>query len=486
MRRLAQYLVPFCILLAQKPVKAQQASGNTAGGVIYSTADGGHTPVTDSTVLFNIKEIHIEGAKQTRPKIIHRELGFAQGQQYALNVLVDRFRQAKVNLMNTGLFLDVVVALKSLQGYDASILISVKERWYIFPMPFARVVDRGLQDWARNQNMDMNRIKYGIKVTHRNFTGRNDRATLDFTHGYTRQVGLRYTGLQLDRRLHWTANLSVEFGKNRDVMYATEEGRRLNFKDPARFVHSYFRTGIEAVYRPGIFTRHTFGLGYNNENISDSVFRMNPAFAFQKGRVHFVDLYYRMQYFGVDFIPYPTKGKAVDLLVNKRGLMPDFNLWQATLRTWVTWPLGRKWYLNNNNVAHVKLPFKQPFITQGFLGVGNTYMQGYENFFIDGVAGGYTKWSISKNIINTTFHINSNRIKKLSIIPFKVYAKTFANVGYVYNQENFKPNLFNNRPLYSGGVGLDVILFYDMMLKLEWSWNHLGQNGLYLHNKNYL
>ena len=35
--------------------------------------------------------------------------------------------------------------------------------------------------------------------------------------------------------------------------------------------------------------------------------------------------------------------------------------------------------------------------------------------------------------------------------------------------------------LYSAGVGLDIIAFADLVIKIEWSFNEIGQNGLYLH-----
>jgi hypothetical protein len=37
--------------------------------------------------------------------------------------------------------------------------------------------------------------------------------------------------------------------------------------------------------------------------------------------------------------------------------------------------------------------------------------------------------------------------------------------------------------LYSTGIGIDVLTLYDFTLKLEWSFNQLGQNGLFLHRK---
>jgi len=65
-----------------------------------------------------------------------------------------------------------------------------------------------------------------------------------------------------------------------------------------------------------------------------------------------------------------------------------------------------------------------------------------------------------------------------------MYAKVYGNAGYAYNPEP-GDNLLCNRMLYSAGVGLDMVTFYDFIIRVEWSFNQLGQNDIYLHRKNY-
>jgi hypothetical protein len=36
--------------------------------------------------------------------------------------------------------------------------------------------------------------------------------------------------------------------------------------------------------------------------------------------------------------------------------------------------------------------------------------------------------------------------------------------------------------LYSLGGGFDIVTLYDLHLRLEYSFNQLGENGLFLHN----
>ena len=67
----------------------------------------------------------------------------------------------------------MIVSLKSLEGYNAHVNIEVRERWYIFPVPFVKTVDRSFGEWVKDQDMDMNRVNYGIRIRHYNATGRN-------------------------------------------------------------------------------------------------------------------------------------------------------------------------------------------------------------------------------------------------------------------------------------------------------------------------
>jgi hypothetical protein len=68
-------------------------------------------------------------------------------------------------------------------------------------------------------------------------------------------------------------------------------------------------------------------------------------------------------------------------------------------------------------------------------------------------------------------------------IPFRIYATVFGDGGYAYNAD-FKSNSLVNRMLYTTGFGVDVVTFYDLNFRLDYSFNQLGQNGLFLHIRN--
>lgn len=463
---------------------ANSQVGLALSGVIYSTEE--NVPVPDSTASYNIKEIVIEGNNKTRDKIILRELSFSKNEQYPLNELIEKFEKAKKQLLNTALFMDVAVSLLAIDGSEASVQITVRERWYIFPMPYVDVVDRSMQEWIKRHDMDLDRVNYGMRVTHKNLTGHNDRFYMNLTNGYSKQVTAKYDHVYLDKKLQWSTNLSVTYGKRREITYANIGHRHFSYKDESQFVHSYFGANVEISYRKAIRSSHTFGIGYRNDNISDTVFKMSPGFSTQKQRLSYPEIYYGWSYSNVDFIPYPTRGFRSDLSLNKKGFFGDMNLWQAIARTSASFPVTPKSFFNVRATGVLKLPFDQPFVNQAFVGAHGMYLQGYEDFVIDGVAGGFTKLTFTRELFKTRVRVRSEKIKRLNDIPIKAYAKVFGNSGYIYQKNPHPLNMLNNQLLYSGGVGIDIVLFYDLTFRFEWSLNHLGQNGLYLHDRRYL
>jgi outer membrane protein assembly factor BamA len=472
-----------CFLTVVCSVCCAKAQVNLAADALLHTTDEG-TAVSDSTAQFTIKDIVITGNRKTKDYIVLRELPFKKAEHYSLKALVEKFELTRQQLMNTGLFRNVVVSLKGVQGYDAYVAIDLKERWYIYPIPLVKTVDRNINDWVVTQKMDLKRINYGLKLTHKNFTGRNDRLHANFVNGFTKHVSLRYDGLYLDKALKWSANVGVSLGQNHEIPYNTVNDKQVAYRNNNEFVNSFFRSQFEVTYRPAIRTRHTFGIGYSYEDVADTLFQLNSKYSFQSNVVRFPELFYKLSHYNVDLIAYPRKGFIAEGSLVKKGVCSDINLWQLAALGSGYWPLNEKYVLNLRAAGMLKMPFRQTYITKQFLGYNNMFMQGYEYNVVDGVAGGYVKAILARQIFNTVLRLPVKRIERLNHIPVALYAKVYGNTGYVYNPEpGF--NSLNNRLLYSGGAGLDIVLFNDFVIKLEYSANQFGQKGLYLHRRDH-
>jgi outer membrane protein assembly factor BamA len=473
------------ILTIRQSVTAQSSMGEQtlafATDIINNIPDSNYS-IPDSNA-YVIRNITITGNKKTKPNIILREVAFEINETYTLEEIVKRFAKARKQLMNTGLFGEVVVSLKSISGLDVFVNIHVSEKWYIWPKPYLKSVDRTFQEWWSETNRSMDRINYGIKLSYNNFTGRNDKLKINLMNGYTKQLSVQYYGLFLDNELKWSTNLGFTLGKNREVNYMTMNNRMVAYTNNDQYLRSYFTWFAQVNFRPAIKTTHTFGIGYNYEDFADTIYKLNPQFSEQPNLIRYSEVFYRLSYFDVDFIPYPTKGRIAEITLKKKGFNDPVNLWQLTAKTSHSWPVSKNYFFNFRTVSTLKLPFKQPYATKQFMGHEDQYMQGYEYYVVDGVAGGYAKATLTRPIFNKLFRFPV-KSKRLSQVPLKLFAKTFVNGGYVYNDRPGQ-NELTNKLLYSGGDGLDIILFTDFIVKFEWSFNRLGENGLYLHKRNY-
>ena len=116
------------------------------------------------------------------------------------------------------------------------------------------------------------------------------------------------------------------------------------------------------------------------------------------------------------------------------------------------------------------------------LGYNDVFIQGYEYYVVDGVAGAYLKTSITRELFKFNIGLPGNSLVENRKIPFRIFAKLFGNTGYVHNPEPGN-NLLANRLLSSAGVGIDILTIYDFIFKIEWTFNQLGQNGVFLHRR---
>lgn len=479
---LGRFVVIMCFLfVSSNSVFSQQQLSDT----LITISQQSPVVKEDSTQPFRIRKIYITGNRKTKDAFIFREMPFKQGESYLLSDLVKKFEDARRLLLSTALFHTVVVALKEFEEYDVDVVVEVKERWYLVALPFFKFVDRNFNQWLVEQNAKLDRVNYGIKVLNSNFSGNKDKLNIWLMNGYTKQVSVSYDRLYIDKKMKLGLNTSVALGKNREINLNTINNKQQFFRDTNNFVRSFFRANVELTYRRAIKTRHSFGISYTKENVTDSVISLNPSF-FKNGRdkIEFPDIFYSLSYVDVDYIPFPLKGYMAEVSFRKSGFNSTMNLWNFSVKSFASWQVAKKTFFGLKASGILKLPFKQPFYNQRLLGYNDFYMQGYEYFVVDGVAGGYLKTSLTREILNFNIHAKKKNKEDLFNIPIRIYAKVYGNAGYMHNNSP-GTNTLNNRMLYSGGIGLDFITHYDFIIKLEWSFNQIGQNDLYLHRKSY-
>ncbi|MCW3079164.1 POTRA domain-containing protein [Segetibacter sp.] len=442
-------------------------------------------PVDSFSVVVTVSDVVVTGFKKTKPYIIQREVPFKKGQSLASNELTDKLKLGKQQLMNTSLFVDVDIRAVKIDSEHISINIHVKERWYLFPIPYFRIVSRNFNTWWVEENRSLDRVEYGLKFMQNNVSGRNDNLNLWMVSGYTQQFSLRYDNPNIDNKLKNGINIGFGFKRNRELNYGMDSARpnKISFvKQADRFLLNEHYVDFAYTYRPAIRTRHTFRASYGNVVVDDSVVKLNPTyFAYYGTRSRHFDLSYNLSYINLDYAPYPLKGFSGEAGIFKRfGNGSNFS--QLSGRGNYNIRLSPASYMQFQAAGILRFPFNQPYISNNLLGSTSLYMRGLEYYVIEGVAGGVGRATIKNEILS--FNLRSPlKSKTHDKIPFRVFLKAFGDVGYSYTP-NYGISRLNNKLLRTWGFGVDIVTFYDVVLRFEYSYNQLGDNSLFFHTQN--
>ncbi|MGG9970558.1 POTRA domain-containing protein [Ferruginibacter sp. SUN002] len=429
-----------------------------------------------------VRKIFVTGNKKTKSYIISREMQIKEGDSIPVVLLKKRIDDARRFVYNTTLFNEVTVKVDTLSNDQIDITTEVKERWYIFPLPQFQLVDRSISDWINNHDADLERVNYGIKFVHYNLTGRRDQLRLTALNGFSRSLSFSYTQPYSNKALTEGFSISSGFVQTRELAFRTSYNNKLLVFRPGGFINKLWLLSAVYIKRQGVKNRYSLGITYSNLAVPDSIpTKYNPNFFNSTAaRQHLFDFSFAYQYVDVDNIAYPLIGDNYFATVVKRGFgfNGGVNLLQFEAGASKYIHLRRGWYLSLLSAAKIKLPFEQAFINQRALGYGEVFLRGMENYVVDGVVYALAKNTLKKKIVS--FKINLPiKSKTFNKIPVTIFAKTYSDIGYVYNKLQYD-TYFNKRFLYTGGFGIDVLTVYDSSLKLEYSFNQLGENGLFL------
>jgi hypothetical protein len=72
--------------------------------------------------------------------------------------------------------------------------------------------------------------------------------------------------------------------------------------------------------------------------------------------------------------------------------------------------------------------------------------------------------------------------KAFKEMPLQPYFNLNYDIGYV-NDPFAADNPLSNHTISGGGPGMCLVLYHTFALHLEYSFNELGENGLFLHTK---
>jgi outer membrane protein assembly factor BamA len=422
--------------------------------------------------------IEISGNTKTKYLIILRELPFKVGDSMSSEQMKPAFIKAKQQLLNTQLFVDVNIDTTQIDN-TIHIRVNVKERWYLFPVPYFRLVDRNFNQWWVDQNRSLDRVNYGIKFTQNNVSGRNDNINVWLITGYNKQFSARYTLPFIDKKLTKGFSIGFAYATQKELNIGTVNNKQVFFKHSTD-AKKLWRFDVAYTYRPDTKKRNTLRLSYSNESIADTILKFQknyyPGQAISQKAL---DISYRYQFMDVSNISYPTAGNYTDLFFLKRIATKAQSLFQMSARQLYAKKVSNTSFLLFDMSGVYKSPFDSVFSNARLIGYGGMQLRGLEYYVVDGTAGVVSRNAFHYNVKNWILH-NPLQTKTHDQIPIRLYFKLFADAGYAYHKYAASSNSLSNTLLYTYGAGLDVVSVYDFVFRIEYSRNQLGRDGLYL------
>ncbi len=441
----------------------------------------------DSASRYRVNSVQLIGNKKTKDKIVLRELIKKEGDTLTLRNYEYIKRRGEFNIFNTQLFIyDSIQSKINDSSKTIDYTIKMKERWYIWPIPFVDYLDRNINSWWKTK--DPGRLAYSMQLYLDNFSGVKDRLMLQFRTGYANQLLVNYRLPYLNEKQTLGAYVQYAFNEFNKLSYATLNNTQQFVVDDADHLRTDNSIRAGFFLRPRLFEYHAFDIGSYRVRISDHLRSLNEFYLKEPSNtMNYISVSYRGTFDNRDNKIYPLNGTVLDIIVSKDGLdiSDDSPLdYAQTILTYKQFiPLHPKF-----NVASlwrgrlVNTEQRVPYIYNQALGYSN-FIRGYEYNVIDGQNYFLTKNSIRYQLIKPKFHEVGalKKMKAFSTIPFYAYLNAFVDAGYVQEKHYTSTNTMTNSWQLGYGVGLDLITYYDFVMRLEYSFNKQKQSGFYIH-----
>ncbi|MEZ0483265.1 BamA/TamA family outer membrane protein [Fibrella aquatica] len=445
-------------------------------------------PPADSAVV--VRSVKLVGNARTQDRIILREMDIRVDDTLRRGELAGKTAWDQRKIWNTNLFISVdVVAVEDTAaqpGYrPIDVTVTMKERWYIFVIPIFELADRNLNEWWYDRGRDLRRTNYGARLSWTNFTGRNDKLTALAQTGFTKKYILSYNRPYIDKAQRIGINADFFYATNREIAYRP-------FLDKWEYIRpegltslrSRFISSLAVTQRNGFYNFHELEVSYTNNTIADTVASLNPDY-FLDGRTRqqFLTLKYNYRYDRRDNVAYALQGTLLTGSLAHAGWLPKADMVQTDLLVGLSryYPLSKRFFAAHTvRLRNVWSP-RQPYYGIRGLGVGDDVIRGYELYVIEGNRYGVFRNNIRFRLFDVKKEWKWIPIRQFNTVPIAAYLSLIADAGYINSTiaEQYQSRLAN-RWLYSTGISLDVVTYYNMVFRFSTVMTAQRETGFFL------
>jgi outer membrane protein assembly factor BamA len=444
------------------------------------------TAKSEADSFFIVSKIKIEGNRKTKTYIILRELNFKEGDTLYKATLKENFLINHNRLFNTALFVTVDIEADSSDQLTKDVLIKVKERWYTYPNIIFELADRNFNEWWEQRGHDINRTNYGIYFDQKNVRGRNENLKLKIQLGFTKQFEFNYSMPYINKNQKTGLGFNFAFNTNKQLAYRTLN-HKLEYLNTGEYLRKRIYTGLTISRREKFYQFHSLNIGFSYNTIADTIAKLNPEYFFEnEHKQSYFTLRYNFVNDKRDISYYPLRGYYLRVEVEKNGLtkFEDVNIlaFKFLIERFVE--ITPKLFFGGAFRQKISFPNRQPYSNYKGLGYGIEYVSGYELYVIDGRHFSLSKVNFKYKILSKKLELKFIPIRQFNTIPFSLYLRLYSEGGYVSDNMYHTPNNpLANAFLWGNGAAIDFVSYYDFVFRFEYSFNRLGESGIFLHVK---
>jgi outer membrane protein assembly factor BamA len=428
----------------------------------------------------HIRNINFIGNKITKPSIVLRDMSIKSGDSVQSDELEYELNHNKKRIINTQLFSTVKYSYQSIGSDSIDVNYEVTELLYWLVKPLFSLADRNLNVWWVEQKRRLDRTNLGADLTRVNFRGRNEKIGGLIQVGYNKYFELYYSIPFIDKKMKQGMGASITYETGREINFITDQNKLYFFRSE-HYPYQRFKSKLAYTYRNRYAAIHEANISYNFISISKPLYELSPGFLGGLTRVNYFELNYIFRFNNTDIRLYPINGIELKTVISKKGLGIDKDVNQFSISNETSY--YRSIYKNVSSSfifrGRLSFPQNQPYYFNRAMGFKSEYVRGYEYYVMDGSHYALLRSNLRFKILDRI--LTQNILKFIKYIPLKIYSKAYDDIGFVHNSDP-QNSVLNNKLLNGYGVGFDVLISYYVRLRLEYSFNHLRENALFLHS----
>lgn len=434
-----------------------------------------------------LEEIRLIGDSRVRKHVVQLKTGISPGDSLnktdtlaVLNNAARELREMRI--------LDSVSWQLSGPDQGKTLTWYLKKSINFFFVPYVEAADRDINVWLDRFDAATDRLNYGGLIYIFNLAGRNDVLDLSLTTGFNRDYDLFYFMPNVDAKGNWSLLFNTEYLSFKDIAYKTS-GNKEVFVDPEEgvdlFVQWTWKTGVQYRMNQHQWMEGNFAFSYRR--MDEKLYSLNQNFL-NSGRQREQEYQFGLRHIWDtrDNRRFPTSGFRTESLLqyaHYAGQGNDIFEGQLKANSFID--------LDNWGLLEFGLRGRMQIFQHAYgyrfsrsLGFNNRIVRGYElysiptaNYWLLKADYRYLVWNMEPFLNKIVRTMGIDRY-----FPVQWYINVFADMARAYEDyQNHPENNLIGAQLSGAGAGIDVLLFHRFLFSLQYSWNHLGEGGMFIH-----